>query len=184
VICAGEAANHEREENSYANVDDFCVVFHSNLDELHQLSLLLTADPEKAERCVVAGFENCVKSNNVFRDWARSWAKRAIVQNAIRALEPRFQSSSSRETVVRSSDNGTKSEGPTDLSHVLALPDFERFVFVMSVLEDCSERDCALLLSCTVREIGEARVQALERIARTQSNSFSDARIHVLKESK
>lgn len=37
---------------------------------------LLTGDPEKAEKCLVGGIEDCVKQNLVFREWARSRAKR------------------------------------------------------------------------------------------------------------
>ena len=44
-----------------------------------------------------------------------------------------------------------------ELAAVLALEDFERFVFVMSVLERYSEHDCALLLGCTRRQVNEAR---------------------------
>jgi DNA-directed RNA polymerase specialized sigma24 family protein len=47
---------------------------------------------------------------------------------------------------------------------VLGLEDFERFVFVMSVLEHYSEHDCALLLGCSAREVREARGRALEEL--------------------
>ena len=59
------------------------------MNGLYQLSFLLTGDHEKAEKCLVAGIEDCVKENRVFREWARSWAKRIIVENAIRELKPR-----------------------------------------------------------------------------------------------
>jgi DNA-directed RNA polymerase specialized sigma24 family protein len=48
---------------------------------------------------------------------------------------------------------------------VLRLADFERFVFVMSVLEHYSEHDCALLLGCSDREIREGRSRALKELA-------------------
>lgn len=48
---------------------------------------------------------------------------------------------------------------------MLALPVFERFVFVMSVLERYSEQDCALLLEATRGEVVEARSRALQAIA-------------------
>jgi len=47
---------------------------------------------------------------------------------------------------------------------VLDLEDFERFVFVMSVLEHYSEHDCGLLLGCSVREVREARSRALKEL--------------------
>ena len=47
---------------------------------------------------------------------------------------------------------------------VLRLEDFERFVFIMSVLEHYSAHDCALLLDCPAREIREARTRALKEL--------------------
>jgi len=46
----------------------------------------------------------------------------------------------------------------------LSLEDFERFVFIMSVLEHFSDHDCALLLDCSVREILESRARALREL--------------------
>jgi hypothetical protein len=48
---------------------------------------------------------------------------------------------------------------------VLQWTAFERFVFVMSVLEGYAVRECAALLSCTDQEIITARSQVLERLA-------------------
>src|SRR5260370_16699972 len=78
----------KHEPDLYASHEDFHTVFNENLKELYQLSFLLTRDHEKAERCLVSGLEGCVTGNCVFRDWARSWGKRTIIQNAIRELKP------------------------------------------------------------------------------------------------
>ena len=48
---------------------------------------------------------------------------------------------------------------------ILALDPFERFVFVISVLEGRSEQDCAILLRSSRRDIMIARVLALKRLA-------------------
>jgi hypothetical protein len=71
---------------AYATRVEFCRVFAENMDSLHLLSFLLTADLAKAEECFVSGLEDCVEGTYVFRDWARSWARRTIIQNAIRML--------------------------------------------------------------------------------------------------
>jgi len=73
--------------NRYASREDFHTIFSEHLNELYQLSFLLTRDPAMAERCLVSGLEDCVTGNRAFREWARSWAKRTIVQNAIRELK-------------------------------------------------------------------------------------------------
>ena len=135
--------------------------------ELYQLSFLLTRDPAMAERCLVSGLEDCVTGNRVFREWARSWAKRTIVQNAIRELKPRPIHSDSPLSETILPDIGQPLSGPGGhfaFDAVLGLGDFERFVFVMSVLEHYSEYDCGLLLGCSAREVREARSRALEEL--------------------
>src|ERR1700721_1511828 len=79
----------EHEGSLYASHEDFHTIFNEDLKKLYQLSLLLTLDPAKAERGLVRGLEDCVSGNRVFPEWARSWAKRTTVQNAIRELKPR-----------------------------------------------------------------------------------------------
>src|ERR1700752_4421923 len=75
--------------NQYATDDDFCKVFREELDSLYQLSFLMTGDHEKAERFLLAGLEDCYRSNHVFRDSALSWARYTIIRNGIRELQPR-----------------------------------------------------------------------------------------------
>jgi len=165
-----EQARHQgrgNEPDPYATREDFIKAFHEDMNGLYQLSFLLTGDREKAEKCLVAGIEDCVKENRVFREWARSWAKRVIVENAIRELKPRPSppSSSPSVTAFSHSEQSGGSGGHFDLETVLGLGDFERFVFVMSVLENYSHHECALLLGCSVFEIRQARLRALEELA-------------------
>ena len=50
-------------------------------------------------------------------------------------------------------------------SAILSLGTFERFVFVMSVLEHYSDQDCSILLACSRRDVVLARARAAEHIA-------------------
>jgi DNA-directed RNA polymerase specialized sigma24 family protein len=173
-----------REEQAirYASREDFHTIFSEHVNELYQLSLLLTRDPAKAERCLVSGIEDCVTENHVFREWARSWAKRAIVQNAIRELKPRPNHSNSPLSGAIFPDIDQLSNGPGGhfaMDAVLGLEDFERFVFVMSVLEHYSDHDCGLLLGCSVREIREARTRALKKLmGSSHMESFAEPTVH------
>jgi DNA-directed RNA polymerase specialized sigma24 family protein len=154
--------------SEYATREDFCRVFTENLNGLYQLSYLLTGDDAKAQQCFVAGLEHCVKAKTVFKDRARSWAKRAIIKNAIRALQPQAaDSDSSLPASVASQKNKLRiiRDGHLEIDSVLALEDFERFVFVMTVLERYSDHDSALLIGCSIAEIRAARICALEEIA-------------------
>jgi DNA-directed RNA polymerase specialized sigma24 family protein len=152
----------EDQATEYATPEDLCRVFTENLDGLYQLALLLTGDPEKAEQCFVAGLEDSVRANAPFKNWAHSWAKRVIVKNAIRALQP------------HPGTTGVFIAGPSQnrsaMESLLALGDFERFVFVMSVLERYSEQECSVLLGCSLQEIRTARIRALTELASLNSS--------------
>src|SRR6267378_2461648 len=82
--------------DEYATSEDFRKLFTEDMTGLYLLSLLLTANHEKAEQCFVAGVEDSVEGNPVFKEWARSWAKRAIIQNAVRVINPRPAEGSGR----------------------------------------------------------------------------------------
>src|SRR3979411_510187 len=72
----------------YASCKDFQQIFNEDMVGLHRLAFFLTADPAKAEQCFVAGLEDSIHGNPVFRQWARAWSKRAIIQSAIKAVVP------------------------------------------------------------------------------------------------
>jgi DNA-directed RNA polymerase specialized sigma24 family protein len=154
--------------NEYATREDFCRVFTENLNGLYQLSYLLTGDGEKAKQCFVAGFEDSVKAKTVFKDWALSWAKRTIIKNAIRSLQPQLADADSYlPASVVSEKNKLRiiRDGHLEIDSVLALEDFERVVFVMTILERYSDHESALLIGCSIEEIQAARICALEEIA-------------------
>jgi DNA-directed RNA polymerase specialized sigma24 family protein len=169
--------NHKREDNAdrYATREDFCRVFREELDGLYQLSFLVTGDHETAERCFLAGLEDCYRANHVFREWALCWAKRTIIRNAIRELRPRLHrdSWSSAEPAFRDSRNPPNIRGSHFKTEaLLVLEDLDRVVFVISVLERYSDRDCALLLGCSLPEVRQARTKAILHIVNSGQTSF------------
>lgn len=144
--------------NEYATCDDFCEIFTENLNELYQLCLLLTGDQGKAEQCFVITLDDVFNATtNVFRECALSWAKRAVIKSAIRALQP--HPGDAADSIP------APPQGHSVMEKLSALNDFERFVFVMSVLERYSERDSALLLDCSLPDIRTARTRALAVLA-------------------
>ena len=161
-------------EDQYSRVDDFCSVFTKNTDRLYLLSLLLTGDHEKAEQTFVAGLEDSVEANSVFKDWAYSWAKRTIIHNAIRALNPHPVAKSSLRGTTPIRKDRSAHYTHCELYRVLALEDFERFVFVLSVLERYTDHECALLMGCSLQEIQDARMQALQHLAAPVLGGSSD----------
>ena len=181
----------QKEADVYASREDFHAIFNEDLKQFYQLSFLLTRDTAKAERCLVVGLEECVTGSPVFREWTRCWAKRVIVQNAIREMKPRPIHSNSRASDTSFSDIDQLSSIPERhfaLEVVLNLEDFERFAFIMSVLEHFSDHDCALLLGCSVREILEARARALRELMdssqKHSSEQPTDRAVYEMKEKK
>ena len=147
-----------------ATYEDFQQLFTEQMGPLHTLAYLLTADQTVAEACFVAGLEDSMDGNLVFRQWARSWARRAIIRNAVRLLAP--QAESSAEDARRSLPPAKNpSQQESLLEAVVGLPTFERFVFVISVLEGHSPSDTATLLGCTSTQLSTARARALQQIA-------------------
>ncbi len=146
----------------YATRRDFQEIFIEDMDALHTLAFLLTADQAKAEQCFVAGLEESIEGNPVFRQWARSWSKRVIIRNAIKLIAPTPGEPS--EIPANLFVQETASEKDTWINLVLELPAFERFAFVISVLEGHSLSDCATMLGCTNTQLAQARADALEHI--------------------
>lgn len=147
---------------AYATRADFQRIFTEDMGSLHLLALLLTADSGKAEQVFVAGLEESIHGNPVFKEWARSWSKRVIIRNAIKLLAP-----SPAEPETLSSTRATRAISEKDAwaATVMQLPAFDRFVFVILVLEGHSESDCASLLGCGMHEMLRARSRALQRVA-------------------
>jgi len=152
--------------DEYASVEDFRRVFAEGGNELCELSFQLMRDHDKAEHCLVAGREDCIKATRIFKEWARSWAKRTIIQNAIREVKPRPSIATSSSIAGPNYIGGWVGGLDTQLQldAVLALEDFDRFVYVMSVLERYSKHDCALLLGCTCRQVEDARMQTFAQL--------------------
>jgi Sigma-70, region 4 len=143
----------------YTTSDDFCRIFSEEIKSLYLLGLLLTADAGIAEQCFVAGIGDSVEGNRVFREWAHSWARRTIIQHAIRMIEP------AREKLTIANTEPLRLEIEPRLSAILKLGALERFVFVMSVLEGYSQQDCSVLLGCSRQTVVNARARAIGHLA-------------------
>jgi hypothetical protein len=153
---------------SYATVPDLFNTFTEEMHSLNVLSHLLTADKDKAEQCFVCAMGECVEGIVVFMEWARSWARRAVVKYAIQMIRPMPEHPDSLPFI---SFKGPATSGENNpFAAILELEAFERFVFVMSVLEGHSERECATLLRCSRRDVMIARVLALTRLGNADRN--------------
>ena len=145
----------------YATQADFRRVFQEDMNRLYLLSFLLTGERDLAEQCFVSGLRMSSEGNPVFKEWATSWARRTIILTAIRMVRPRL--GDPQRSSVPPKSAGPSAISRAEIANIIALPPFERFVFVMSVLECYTQQECSLLLGCTRREAMEARERALRR---------------------
>jgi hypothetical protein len=155
-------------KRSYATSEDFRRLFQEETQSLYLLSFLLTGNHEKAERCFVEGLDDCIEGNPVFHAWAHSWARRIIVRNALRMIAPGSHPRTGEEDVSHLA-NDSVSQQPllqgAPFASVLALRDFDRFVYILSVLERYADQDCAVLLGVSRPEVRETRLRALQHIS-------------------
>ena len=166
-----------RKADDHATSEDVCKVFAEDVEGLYLLSYMLMASHEKAERCFVGGLEDSVNGNSVYKQWARSWARRRIIQCAIRTMAPGLQHADDELDVE------AESEVNPALAAILHLAAFERFVFVMSTLEGYSDQECSILLGCSRGEVVTARTQALRHLSKLDADHvlpFADAALHPL----
>lgn len=157
--------------DAYATAADFEQIFTEDMSGLYLLSFLLTGDRDKAEECFVAGIGESTKRNKVFKEWARSWARRTVIQSAIRLVGPGQRSGSvPRNSAAASAAPRAMDSLPlalqAEVCAILELAPLERFVFVMSTLERYSDHDCSILLGCAQRDITAARARALQHLGR------------------
>jgi len=152
----------------YATVADFCGIFTEEMHSLYLLSFMLTADNHKAEQCFVSGMVACEQEIDAFMEWARTYARPAILKHAIRMIVPAPEHTDNFSYIPF---KGAATPGKNNLfGTIVALNAFERFVFVMSVLEGKSDDECSTLLRCSGRDVMIARELTLKRLANTDND--------------
>lgn len=149
-------------------------LFREDAKSLYLLAFLLMANQRMAERCFVASLDDCLNGTPVSEEWARSWVRRMIVRNAVRMIAP-------HSSLVTRASGTLPSAAPVGLpimplefaplGDIVALEDFERFVYVLSVLERYPEQECASLLDASRQEVQNARARALKRIANCEEST-------------
>jgi hypothetical protein len=148
--------NADERATPYASSVDFCEIFTAEMNSLYLLAFVLTGDNDKAEQCFVSALGECLEESGPFMEWALSCARHTILKQAIRMMMPTPDSLDQLSFVSlhREASTGGKYNAT---GAIVGLGTFERFVFVMSVLEKKSDEDCSSLLRCSRREITIAR---------------------------
>ena len=145
----------------YTSAADFCQLFEREMNRLYLLALMLTGDEAAAVECFARSLETCSISGGISPEWAPRWATHNIIKNAIEFVQP------ARDNGRRSKEvTGVAASRQATLAEVLAsAAPMDRFVYVMSVLERYSDRECASYLGCSVAEIAPARERGMQVVA-------------------
>jgi len=134
--------------------------------DMYDLALLLTADPDAAKECCVAGLEDCANGNRVFREWAQRWARRVVIGNAIRMVLGGAEDKQDRpSSVVRPSpgDQTGQELRNQGCAAILSLDPMARFAYVLTDLEGYTEEEAAILLEVSLQTVQDARDRAGKR---------------------
>jgi hypothetical protein len=146
----------------YATHDDFCNVLERDMKSLYLLAFLLTGNHKESEQCFVSTVENGFKEWVVFKEWTLPWVKRGLIKNAIKIVSPGSPRNDAKRDLWSTGQYAT--QGEYGIGTVTKLAAFERFVFVMSILERYSNWECSLLLGCSMNKVAQARMRALGRL--------------------
>jgi DNA-directed RNA polymerase specialized sigma24 family protein len=176
-MCNCEGVLRVELDGKHAGSADFCRLFAKERASLYKLAFLLTASHQDAEQCLLSALEEAFGVLGVHRLWALSWSKRAVIKQAIRITTL----ASIRDNTGRDGweDEEYESLAGTVIDAVTHLVPFERLVFVLSVLERISLRECSVLLSCTPQNVFDAQVRALRQLPAFVNGMMKNSNIPV-----
>ena len=156
--------------SEYASADDFQELFASEMVDMFRLALLLTADADKAEHCLILTMHENLANRYVFKRWLPVWTRNALIQNAIRVVMGDRVCSVRKKTLCRALSRIQTSardalSDSNESAGILRLSDFDRLVYVICVLERYPTRDCAAFLCRSRQEIRDAQNRAEHQVA-------------------
>src|ERR1700689_4118233 len=160
----------EERATPYPTLADFLRTFNEEMHSLYLLSFLLTADHDKAEQCLVSAMGECMEGAGVSMDWALSWTRAAVLKHAIQMIKPAPEHTDCVSFVTLKRSAAPGEDNP--FAAILFMDAFERFVFVMSILEEQCDEECAILLRCSRRDVIMARLLALKRQSSTDAQAL------------
>lgn len=170
------------ERDEYVSKEEFVGVFESEQAGLQRLALLLTANADAAAQCLSLALQQCLATSFVFKGWALTWVRRVVIRNAISLVmgsgQPLFvKANDDAEKGLTMYPEGELSGPVANVQRILGFSQFDRFVFVICVLERYSVHDCAVLLRRSLRDINDARHRTSRQLEHL--DDFSDRSLQV-----
>ena len=178
MTCALRFPSHRRSANethSFATDGDFEQLFVAEMTDFFRLSLQLTANAEMADRCLIYAMRDCFGKSTISRRFARVWARRMVIRNAIRlVLGIDNDNACDAGCEFHMQPSGYRTEELRESVAVLDLPDVDRLAFVICFLERLSILDCALLLRKSPKDVNDAIARAAKRVASLEDRNHSE----------
>jgi hypothetical protein len=136
--------------------------FLDKMNGLYLLAFLVTADRQVADMCFSKALDEYVAFSGGFIDWARQKGRRAVLDHAVRIIRPVPKQAYSWD--YPSYERRVTTAAFEPFAAITSLNAFERFVFVMSVIECLPDGECAVLLNCRAEDVAIGRKLAREII--------------------
>lgn len=146
-----------------AGATDYAEIFIHQMNGLYLLSFLLTADRQVAERCFSKALDEYVEARGGFLEWAKQDGRRAVLRHAVHVMGPAPKQAYNWSFYGNARSLVSAAHQP--FAAITSLSVFERFVFVMSVIEGLSQERCAALLNCSIEDVAIGRELAGMMIA-------------------
>jgi hypothetical protein len=146
-----------------AGVTEHAEIFIHQMNGLYLLSFLVTANRQVAERCFSEALDEYVEAQGGFLQWAKHDGRRAVLKHTVQVIRPApnqeyyWSFDGNRQPLV--------SVMRQPFAAITSLSTFERFVFVMSVIEGLSQEECAAVLNCSIEDVAIGRELAGMMIA-------------------
>jgi len=152
-----------------ATAEDRQKHFAAEMAELFHLAFLLTANVEDAERCVILAMRQCMEADAILKHWLPVWVRRSVITTGIEIVTGHQREPLPSPVLCNSNGSAQgpaqSTSSPEGSAGVFTLAHRERLVYVLSVIEQYSIRECAHLLGRSNKDVREARASAVDNIA-------------------
>ena len=134
-----------------AGATDYAEIYINQMNGLYLLSFLVAADRQVAERCFSKALDEYVEARGGFLEWCKQDGRRAVLRQAIRIIRPAPKQAYYWSFYGNAGPLVSAAHQP--FAAITSLSPFERFVFVMSVIQGLSQKECAALLNCSIEDV-------------------------------
>lgn len=148
---------------------DVAEAWLDEITDLYLLCFLLTSDKMLAEQCFSEAMDDYLRSPTAaLGNWARGQGRASVIGRAVQLIRPLPKQVQSWPFLPGTTPLLSAVHQP--FSAITSLGAFDRFVFVLSVIEGESDEACATMLECELAQIERSRDLANRLIAAVETN--------------